>query len=335
MKSDTLYLAAVDIGGTKITVSLAGNSGILVKVYELADKEGDNRAVPRQVDRLIRYACEKAGIKKDQISRVGISACGPFGKDSGKCILLGPNLCGGLAVDRCFIPNNWLKIPLEDELSKYYKDIKINNDAVSGAIAERLFGAGTGENNLVYVTWSTGIGAGAYVDGNLIMGKNNNAMHFGHTFITNDILNSPLCGCGESGHIESFVSGPSIERDYGIPAREVFEKYNTGDKKARNIIQKAVKIFTLGLVNLTCILDTKLIILGGSVCKNWDILGPLIKEQYYKISKPFTKEVKIVQSSLGDFLGDIAALSIIMPKEWIPAWQKKCPWEKAPKTIKL
>ena len=37
---------------------------------------------------------------------------------------------------------------LEKELSKVYKNIKIENDAVAGAIVEKLFGKGKNENNI-------------------------------------------------------------------------------------------------------------------------------------------------------------------------------------------
>ena len=50
-------LAAVDIGGTKITVSLSDKKRILNKVYQLTEKEGDNTTVPRQIDRLISHCC--------------------------------------------------------------------------------------------------------------------------------------------------------------------------------------------------------------------------------------------------------------------------------------
>lgn len=75
-----MYLAAVDIGGTKITASLADQSGILFKVYQEAKKEGDNKAIPSQVNSLIEYACSKVGVAKQSIAKVGISTCSPFEK---------------------------------------------------------------------------------------------------------------------------------------------------------------------------------------------------------------------------------------------------------------
>lgn len=333
-------LAAVDIGGTKITVSLTSKEKILIKVYQLTEKKGENTAVPVQIDNLISHCCDSINIKKEEISAIGVSACGPFQKKNGIYVLKAANICGGNAPKRDITPNNWTEIPLESELYRLNEHLNGNgiilaNDAISAAMAERNYGSARGIDNFVYVTWSTGIGAGAYVDGKLITGKNGNAMHMGHTFISYGIENDPVCGCGDYGHIESFSAGPAIARDYGAPTKEVFDKYHEGNKEAKNVIKKAAKIFARGLVNITAILDTELIILGGSVCNNWDILEDLVKYEYYNSFKPLTEGVEFKLSGLQEYLGDLAALSLVMPFDWIDRWFEKRIWEKTPETVKL
>jgi len=139
---DGPYLAAVDIGGTKITVSIANISGILVKLYRPVQLEGDNLAVPAQVDFLVGHACEQIGIERDEITALGVSTCGPFGIRDGELVLVAPNLCGGLANERGIIPNDWTEIPLQRELSRIYNKIHIENDgtikSTSRTMASRL-----------------------------------------------------------------------------------------------------------------------------------------------------------------------------------------------------
>jgi glucokinase len=332
-------LAAVDIGGTKVTASISHADGILAKVYQKTAKIGENTTLPRQVDRMISEVCQRAGVQKKAIQAVGISTCSPFEKRDGNLILVSPNLCGGLAEDRHILPNSWTEIPLEKELNKQYPELKIGNDCITAVVAERLFGAGIGEDNLLYVTWSTGIGAGAYVDGHLLVGKNANALHLGHTFLTTEDHRQPACGCGDHGHLEAFASGPAIARDFAdasgdsIPPVEIFQRYRQGNKTARQVVRRAAQIFARGLVNATAILDTRLIVLGGSVTKDWDVLEPLVKEEYYSAFPSLTQGVTITLSRLSRHLGDIAALSLVMPKNWIPKWQAKKPWETAPKAV--
>jgi glucokinase len=338
---DRPVLAGVDIGGTKVSACISSADGILAKVHQETVKAGDNTALPAQVERIIAAVCRIGGVEKESIGALGVSTCSPFERRDGKLVLVSPNLCGGLAKDRRILPNRWTNIPLEAELRKHCPELAIGNDCITAVVAERLFGAGMGEDNLLYVTWSTGIGAGAYVDGHLLRGKNANALHLGHTFLATNDRHQPACGCGDRGHLEAFAAGPAIARDFAeargerIPPVEIFQLYRQGDKTAREIIRRAARIFARGLVNATALLDTRMIVLGGSVTKDWDVLEPLVQEEYTSAFPPLTRGVTIKLSPLNQYLGDIAALSLVMPESWIPVWQVEKPWETAPKAVKL
>ena len=285
------YYAGVDLGGTNLRVSLADKEGIKIKLTRGTMLEGENDTIPKQIGYLIGEACSRVGIEKDRINVVGVSTCSPFEKRERYRVVVTPNLCGGLTGDNRRIPNDWMEIPLEKKLvEKYRGNVKIENDCVSAVVAEGLFGAGRGEDNFVYITWSTGIGAGAYVDGKLIRGKNGNAPHFGHIYISED---GPQCGCGNFGDLESLCSGAAIARDYGNADTErVFNLYKRGDRKAVEIVNKAARNFARGLASINAILDTKIFIIGGSVfMNNYDILLPLIKDEFYKSFSVLSKGV--------------------------------------------
>lgn len=329
------YLAGVDIGGTKIAVSLASTSGISFRVYQNTRLEGTSTAIPEQVDFLLRYVCQHEGVQPDNILAVGVSSCGPFVKEMNNIQLAAPNLCGGLVPDRGIIPNDWTRIPLEAVLSRRWDTLKIENDAVAAAVAERVFGAGRGEDDLVYVTWSTGIGSGAYIDGMLIHGKNGNAPHIGHIYLAED---GPQCGCGNFGDMESLVSGVAIARDYGggLTAEDVFKACRSGDGKAKEIIGKAITNFARGLASINAILDTKVFVLGGSVfMNNIELLLPRIRDEFYRSFPVLSEGVYIQPSALGSYLGDMAALSLVMPEDWVRNWQDNELWEHAPPAIML
>lgn len=336
------YKAAVDIGGTKVTASLSDKGGILVKVYQPTKLTGDNKTIPRQIDSLVESACQKIKIKKDRIDAMGVSTCSPFEKRRGYLVVVAPNLCGGLARQRGVLPNDWTEIPLEKELSKTYQGLRIGNDCVTAVVAERLFGAGRGAKNLIYVTWSTGIGTGAYATGIdqetgqerefLLSGKNRNAPHGGHIYIAE---HGPQCGCGNYGDLESLTSGPAISREYGNVTREVFQACRRGDDlKAKKVIERAARNFARGMASVNSVLDTEVIVIGGSVfMNNLEILLPLIKEEFYRSFPTLSRGVEIRPSELESYLGDIAALSLVMPGDWVEEWQHKKPWTYAPEPI--
>jgi glucokinase len=329
------YFAAVDIGATKSTVSVSSRNGILARVYQLTRKSGDPGTVPRQIDFLIGYACGQAQIDKRQIGAVGISTASPFERNDGYLSLAAPNICGGLGEKREGIDNDWTQVPLERDLSGRYTRLNIANECISAAVAERSFGAGRGEDNLVYVTWSTGIGGGAFVDGHLLTGKNDNALHLGHIVMNYHQGIEPRCGCGGHAHLEALVSGPAIARDYGVQPPEVFRRCRNGERQATALIHRIAKIMAMGLYNTIALLDSRLIIVGGSVSKNWDLLEPLVTEEFFRWFPALTRGVVFKRSELDQYLGDMAGLSLVMPDSWIADWQKRKPWQQAPDTTVL
>lgn len=328
-------IATIDIGATKITASLCNREGIIIRVYQRTKLTGDEVSIPDQVKEMLNTCFVKASLQPDQLTAVGISTAGPFQRINGKLNLVSPNICGGMAPERGLLPNNWNSIPIQEELEKQFPNLMIENDAVSGAVAERTFGAGWSCNDLLYVTWSTGIGTGAIVDGRIIRGKNGNAPHGGHVYLGDE---GPVCGCGNICDLESIASGPAIAREYGNGATtaDVFKAYHQGDGKAIDLIERIARYFARGIASINCILDTKKIVIGGSVfMNNMDILLPKVKEEFYRSFPVLSEDVEILPTELGDYLGDLAALSLAIPEEWIEDWRSSRPWERAPETIQL
>ncbi|MCK4359872.1 MAG: ROK family protein [Candidatus Cloacimonetes bacterium] len=327
------YIAAVDIGGTKITVSISNIDGIIVKIYQKVKLEGaDNKTIPKQVENLINFACNKGKIDIGDIISIGVSTASPFEIRGRYHVVVSPNLCN--VPDK----NTWEYIPLEEELSEAFptQKIKIGNDCVTALIAEKLFGAAQNEDNCVYVTWSTGIGLGLCVDGNTLHGKNGNAGHAGHQLLEENSHSE--CGCGNFGDMEGLVSGTAIQRDFNDSPEKAFDEFQKEDgfAKAKTVIENAIRRFSRGLYNVATTLDTKLFVIGGSVfLNNQKVLLPLIENEFKKYFPAMTKNVYFKSSELHNYLGDIAALSLVMPEQWIKIWNKNTPWQNAPSMIKL
>src|SRR5688572_203343 len=187
--------ACVDIGGTKVAVSLSPDraSPLSGRRSEPTAKTGDNDAVALQILRLIDEICAEQGIAADSIDRVGVSSAGPFVLRDGCVELAAPNICGGIAGPARGLPNDWRSAPLEAPLRALFQEVRIENDAVGALEAERRWGALQGHDHCAYVTWSTGIGVGLCVDGRVLRGKNGNAGHAGHMYTREA---GTLCGCG-------------------------------------------------------------------------------------------------------------------------------------------
>jgi glucokinase len=343
-----VILAAADIGGTKLTLSLADIEGIHVKLHQPTRLRGDRGAVPRQVVELVERACRILGMDRTEVSALGVSAASPFEMRDGLRELSTLTLCGGLQRGQGSLPNDWTSIPLENELRAAFPRLRIENDCSSAVVAERLFGAGKGEDNLVYVTWSTGVGAGAYVDGHLLKGKNGNALHLGY-LLRSQSGSEPATGSLAAVErtsatdrppafvrLESLVGGPGLQERYGKPAPALFRDSRGGQPQARRLVSWAARVFAHGLVDLTSLLDPAVIVVGGGIAlRNWDVLGSLVEREYRAYYPVLTRQVRLRRSGLGEHLGDLAALSLVMPEDWVEPYRRTEPWATAAPAVSL
>ncbi|WP_295544561.1 ROK family protein [uncultured Pseudacidovorax sp.] len=305
--------ACVDIGGTKVAVSLAqaGSTDLIARQNAPTVKTGDNEAVARQVMQLIEAACAEAGVPVSEVDQVGVSSAGPFVLRDGAIALATPNICGGLAGPDRGLPNDWTFAPIEAPLAARFARVRVENDAVAALEAERRWGALQGQDHCAYVTWSTGVGVGLCVDGRTLRGKNGNAGHAGHLFVSDDD-NDALCGCGNRGDVESLVAGNAIARRFGVEAAELFGAAQQGDAKALATVDALCRVMGRLLYNLVAALDISRISLGGSVFwHNRDFLLPRLQSQLDGRLPSLTDGVQLVAAGLGDKVGDYAALALV------------------------
>ena len=306
--------ACIDIGGTKVAVSLNTGAGLdlIARRSEPTAKTGSNDAVARQVIRMVDEACVEAGVDPSAIQRCGVSAAGPFVMNAGLVELATPNICGGMAGPARGLPNTWLTATMEAPLRHRFKQgVRVENDAVSALEAERRWGALQGFEHCAYVTWSTGVGMGLCVDGRVLRGKDGNAGHGGHMFVSDN--DDALCGCGNIGDLEALVAGNAVERRFGADAATIMQKAGSGDAEAVAVVDQLCRTMGRALYNITVILDLQRISLGGSVfLRNQQMLLPRLAAQLAGKLLALTDGCELVPAGLGERVGDYAALALLV-----------------------
>lgn len=308
-------VACVDIGGTKVAVQIADAHGVRGKLSEPTAKEGENDALAQQIIRMVGQSCALAGVAVADISAVGVATCGPFVINQGMVELAGPNICGGLAGKARGLPNDWTTALLEAPLKAAFPRVRVENDGVGALEAERRWGALQGLSHCAYVTWSTGIGMGLCVDGHILRGKNGNAGHAGHTFVSTN--HDALCGCGLTGDVEGLVAGNAIPRRFGAhgftDATMLFVAASAGNTGAIAIIDDLCEVMGRALFNMVATLDLQRISIGGSVFwHNRDYLLPKLQAYLQDKLPALTDGVEIVPAGLGEQVGDYAALALVV-----------------------
>ena len=324
MSSPSEWIAAIDIGGSKIAVTLADASGPRYRLIQPTVKTGTSRAIPEQCLNLLQSLCHQADIHFSKINSIGVSACGPFAFQDNLLGLVAPNLCGGLS-NADDLPNDWTFIPLASVLQEQCSHVVIDNDCIAALTAERNFGAAQDEPNCAYVTWSTGIGFGLCVDGHVLRGKHGNAGHAGHMLLSE--VSDALCGCGNQGDLEGLISGRNLSQRLQQPLEVIFTAAAHGDPTCLAIAEEAAKWLGRGLYNLITTLDLRCILMGGSVWRHHaGLLAPLVEKEIHSRFPAMTEGVVLQSAALGELVADLGALSLVMPESWKADWNARQPW---------
>ncbi len=308
-------VACVDIGGTKVALTLADASGIRGKWSEPTAKVGASDALAQQIIRMIEQGCAQCGMAKEALGTVGVVSCGPFVLQGGLVGLAAPNICGGMAGKARGLPNDWTTALLEAPLRQAFAKVRVENDGVGALEAERRWGALQGLDHCAYVTWSTGIGVGVCVDGRALRGKNGNAGHWGHSFVSDN--QDALCGCGNIGDVEALIAGNAIARRFASQgfndAAQLFSAARQGRSDALEIVDGLCYVMGRLLFNLMTTLDVERISMGGSVFwHQQDLLLPRLRAQIGGKLPAMTSGVDIVPAGLGESVGDYAALALVL-----------------------
>ena len=309
---------AIDLGASKLRVCLGNRRGrILKRVTREMTTEGPIEDYLSTITETTKEILRQAPSK--EIAAIGVASFGPFDHKKKGIIRNPPN-----------VPFKYIPI-VESLRDAIGLDVVLINDAKAAAIGEKVFGLGRKVENLVYVTISTGIGGGVFVDGHLLIGKDGNATEVGH--MTIDPASSLTCGCGRRGHWEAYCSGRNIpnfakllydglseserihHKNSGVAWRPktttpgIFQAAIRGDEFAQFVVQEVGKLNSLGVANLVSLYDPSLVTIGGGVAlKNpYLILNPIMKSlPEYTINKI----PKIALTPLGEDICLLGAMSV-------------------------
>ena len=314
------YIVGIDIGGTKLATVVADGTGTILKKIRKPTwaERGPHHAVECLLE-MVEQTIRLAELKRENISGIGVSCGGPLDTKTG-VVYSPPNLPG------------WDAFPLKESIeAEFHVPTIIENDANASALAEWRFGGGRGYNYVLYMTMSTGIGGGIVANGQIYHGANDSAGEVGHQILLPD---GPLCGCGQRGCLEALCSGPAIARRAREVIREqpntailkladgeiaqvksehVLEAARTGDSLAMSLMEETGYYMGWGIANLVNILNPEIVLIGTIAVAAGDLLLDPIRRTVADMAMQRPAEaVKIMPADLGDAVGDLAAISLVM-----------------------
>ena len=320
-----MYFIGLDIGGTKCAVTLGKSCGELPAILEksifpTADCPSPNDVMEKMLSNM-GEVLKKSSLSYEDISAIGISCGGPLNSKKG-IIQSPPNLPGwdNIEIVRFFEENTGIATFLQ-------------NDANACAVAEWKYGAGKGTENMIFLTFGTGLGAGLILDGRLYCGASDMAGEIGHVRLREE---GPI-GYGKRGSCEGFCSGAGIKK-MGITAVEeqlqqgnIPRLFEAAGKDIINISAKLIAELAMQEKDPLCtgiyrkcgemlgetlsilidLFNPELIVLGGVYMRSHSLLDEYMYDIIKKETLSHASEVcKIAPAGLSEKIGDYAALSV-------------------------
>jgi glucokinase len=282
-----MLIGGIDIGGTKLGACIArrdddGSIEIL-----------DSRAVPsrahetpdQQLDAAAEALRAMSEAQNDTLGAIGISCPGPFDRSSRRFLAI-PNMPAWQHADLGQWADRTFKVPTT-----------IMNDANAAALAEHLWGGFDDAHVLVFLTMSTGLGAGIVIDGKVFEGRRGFAGEVGRIRLAPQ---GPV-GFGAYGTSEGFASGPGIVqmataerlrceqagesttlRSIELSVPEICAAARNGDGAARRVIHESATRLGELIAILANTLEPDVVVLGTIGAAHPDLFIPIARESAIK-----------------------------------------------------
>ena len=305
----------VDIGGTKVLGGVVDLTGKILRTFRAdTPREGGNAL--NQV--IADVVAELQTTHKTE--RIGISAAGLVSSDR-QTMLGAPNI------------KDWDGVNIAKALHKISGiNSIVENDANSAAWAERVYGAGKGQENVIMITVGTGLGGAAIVDGKPLRGANGTGAEFGHMRVA---PGGELCGCGIRGCFEQYASGtalmhqtkaaiakdPDSAKDLlargngtitGLLGNHITDAARAGDKLAIGVLENLGDWLGQGIATLAMLFDPAIVVIGGGVIDAGELLleparRAMMREMPFVGKHPVPE---IVAAKLGNDAGLVGAADL-------------------------
>ena len=246
----------IDLGGTKIEGIALAEDGTELCRYRIdtpRNYHGSLRAITDVVDYLEQHTSQNGS--------VGVGIPGAISPHTG--LVKNAN-------------STWLiGEPLEPDLAaKLDREVRITNDANCFTVSEATDGAAAGAEVVFGVIIGTGTGGGICINGRVVTGANAIGGEWGHNPLPwprDDERPGLPCFCGQSGCIETFLSGTGLTKHYNAAGgqaqktQDIMTQLEAGETLATKVMADYEDRMARALASVINIIDPDIIVLGGGL----------------------------------------------------------------------
>lgn len=324
------YLIAIEFDDKRVIAGLLDLSPrVKCRIEEPTELQAGVDGLVRQLQSCARKVLRQGKVKAQSL--VGIGVADPGFVDSRNGTVLTSSII-----------DFWKNIPLRQIFENEFGiPTLIESRTRAKTFAERIRGAGEKLDNLVYVDYGTGIGAGIVVDGRLLYGQECGVGELGHTHI---LSGGPACKCGSIGCLEAIASATALESQMhkaldegaisqvlalagGDPAKVtawiILKAAKTEDKIASNIVAEMAHYLGLSLANLVNLVNPSVVVLD----KRLEMAGQGLLNQIHQVIRrqaltSASEHLALRFAKLGDECALLGVALLVLGKHYeIPAYR--------------
>ncbi|HWF82721.1 MAG TPA: ROK family protein [Streptosporangiaceae bacterium] len=266
IRPDAGRAMAVDVGASWIRLAVADLSGAITARADHRVRALAASALAEQIGELARATAADAGVTLDDITHTVVGFPGIYQPDADR-IMAAPNLPG------------WEEPGSVDALrAQLGPRFSIDNDVNLATVAEQEHGAGAGAANFVFVSVGTGIGMGIVIGGDLYRGSSGRAGEISFLPVGDGLGQLPAPAVRQHGILETVASADGVlsaARRIGMSAsstEQIFDAARSGDHAAIHVVHDEASHLARALAAVIAVLDPGLIVIGGGIGGNADLL---------------------------------------------------------------
>lgn len=261
---------AIDLGGTSVYGGLIDREGKILARAERSSAGSAREEVLKRISQVID------DLMTDDILGIGLGSPGFIDSDKGRVLAVGGNIKG------------WAGTDIRGYLAERYDlPIFLDNDANVAALGELWLGAARDMSSFIMLTLGTGVGGAIYYrQEGIISGHNFQGAELGHAIL---YPAGDPCPCGQSGCVERYVSGSSVERLYEertskkMKGKDIFPLSLT-DKATEEFVDEFAYNMAICLVSFKNIFDPQAFVIGGGVINSREYWWQKMMDHYRKNS---------------------------------------------------
>lgn len=293
----------VDIGGTAVKLGLVEETGrVLARAEHSVSFDGYRTPILTTVTARVRQFL--AALPEQQRPEgIGVSATGQI--DTGRGIVAGT--CGNLP--------GWVGAPIRQTMEQELGlPTAVANDANCMLLGEVWTGAAKGCTDVIGMTLGTGVGGGILTGGRLLEGARGLGGELGHFRL--HARTGAACTCGAAGCYEHYAAATALVRraqqKMGMEytnGRMIFDAARAGSPAARAVLADWIEEIAQGLAGLVHIFNPQLILIGGGVSAQQELLiEPLAARVYASVMPAFAEGLTLRAAALQNDAGFVGAV---------------------------